>query len=85
MSENYTIEIWRAANLGYPPELLRTHSSATVDGAETLVDSLRDSYGDRESVVWAGDEVDDKGFLAGQSPMGFYTIVVKPPLKVTQS
>lgn len=84
MPEKYTIEIWYAPDLTSTSELLRTHTSTTADGAEVMVESLRDSYGQRESVTWEGEEVDEEGLLYGRSAAGErYMILVTPPLKVT--
>ena len=85
MSESYTIEIWRAASLGSTPELLRTHQSTTPEGAETLIESLRESYEMREAVEWDSDMVDEEGKLHGHSDAAVYMIVVTPPLRVPQS
>jgi hypothetical protein len=85
MSEKYTIEITRRT--AGDEEKLRTHTSTTPEGAETLVESLMDSYGMREGVIWEAEQLDDDGRLVGRSPTesAIYTITVTPPLRVSQS
>jgi hypothetical protein len=85
MSENYVIEIGRRAVLAEEVEMLRTHTADTPEDAEIMIDALRESYQNRDHVVWEGEEVDEKGFLNGRSVThdSIYTIRVTPPLKVT--
>jgi hypothetical protein len=80
MSEKFTIEITRRTTEGVD-EVLRSHSADSVDDAEAFVDSLRESYFQRESVVWDGEEVDTRGHLHGMSHGQVYTISVVPPTK----
>jgi hypothetical protein len=85
MSEKYTIEITR--KLAGAEEILRRHTSTTIDGAETLVESLRDTYGAREGVEWEAEEVDETGRLVGYSASqdSFYVIKVTPPLVLVEA
>ena len=85
MSEKYTVEISR--QVAGDREVLRTHSSTTPEGAEVLVESIRDSYGQRESVAWEREEVDVDGTLIGRSFVqdATYTITVTPPLPAAVS
>ena len=78
--EKYTIEI--ARQVAGDREVLRTHVSTSPEGAEVLVESLRDSYGQRESVAWEREEIDAEGKLVGRSFIAdaVYTITVTPSL-----
>ena len=78
MSEKYTIEIARRTEDG--EETLRSHTADSIRDAEVMVDSLRESYQEREGVTWDGEEVDGRGHLHGLMGGVVYTISVVPPL-----
>lgn len=85
MSESYTIEIWRSPDRT-DATLLRTSTSTSPDGAETVIESMIDTYGYNEEITWAADEPDQNGYLHGHSDRDDlnYAIVVKPPLVTAQ-
>ena len=82
MSEKFTIEIARRAQSG-EEETLRSHTADTIRDAEVMVDSLRESYQEREGVTWEAEEVDSRGHLNGLVHGVVYTITVVPPLGVS--
>lgn len=79
MSEKFTIEIFRRTDEGVE-ETLRSHTADSVLDAEVLVDSLRESYFQRDGVIWDGEDVDSRGHLNGLAKGEVYTITVVPPL-----
>lgn len=82
MSEKYTIDLLRRTHGGVE-EVLRSHTADSLLDAEILVESIRESYEQRDSVVWDGDVVDSLGHLYGLSGGQVYTIQVAPPLGVS--
>ena len=77
---SYTIEVTRRTKEGVE-ETLRSHSAETSLDAEVMIDSLVESYSQREGVIWNGEEVDANGHLNGLVGGEVYTITLVHPLR----
>jgi len=80
--DHYTIEL-RKGEVGNM-DVLRTHSVTRLDDAINLIEGLRDSALQRDSVAWQHDEVTEDGTLYGLAPGGVvFMISVVPPLSTS--
>lgn len=77
--DHYTVKLSKGA-VG-DMEVLRTFDAKTVDDAINLIEGLRDTAANRDTVQWQHEEVDERGLLFGLAPGGIvYEISVVPSL-----
>ena len=82
--DHYTIELRKGPV--HDELTIRKHEARSVEDAERLIESLRDTYNQRDGVSWRFEEVNAEGNLYGLGAGGMvYLIKVTPPLNVALS
>lgn len=78
--DHYTVEV-RTGPL-HAEETVRSHEAKTPEDAVLLIESLRETYAQREKVKWQSEEVNSVGDLLGVSEDRHlvWQIHVSPPL-----
>jgi hypothetical protein len=83
--DRYTIELRKGPQFG-EDEVVRTHRVRTVEDAEVMIESLRESAASRDGVQWQAEEVNAEGKMYGLAPRGVvFVISVSPSLTVPLS
>jgi hypothetical protein len=80
--DHYTIEV-RCGRL-FSEETIRSMEAKTPEDAVLAIESLRETYAQRDNVTWAAEEVNSVGDLLGVDDLqNTWQIHVNPPLPVS--
>jgi len=77
--DHYTITVSRGAV--DEMETVRSFDAKTDEGALDLIDGLRDTYANRDHVIWQVQEMPETGAMYGLAPQGVvWEILVVPAI-----
>ena len=80
--DHYHIEVRSGPLLG--EETVRSMEAKTPEDAVLAIESLRETYAQRDNVTWEGEEVNALGTLVGMDDdRHVWQIQVQPPLPVS--